>query len=83
MSHLDALKASRSDLVYLVRGKERASGKDAWYYVQVQNKAKLPVFLEKVKSGITLTDYAEILYSGWGADPPDDIRAKIKERFGI
>jgi hypothetical protein len=82
MGFVDALKASKSDLVYLVRAKEKPSNEDAWYYVQVHTKQKLPVFLEKVKTGLNLTDYSDVLYSGWGTEPPEEIKEKIKEQFG-
>lgn len=78
----DAVKASQSGLVYLVKAKEKKAGEDAWYYIQIDSKAKLPIFLEKVKTGLTLTDYGVVLYSGWGREPPEDIKQKIKERFG-
>jgi hypothetical protein len=82
MSFLDAVKASQSNMIYLVRAEEKPSGKPAWYYVRVHSKAKLPIFLEKVKTGLTLTDYGDVLYSGWGTEPPEEIKAKIKEQFG-
>ena len=83
MSGFSALVAnSRSNLVYLTKLKEEPSGKDAWYYVQVKNKALVPIFLKKVKTGINLTDYGTVLYSGWGTEPPEDIKQKIREQFG-
>jgi len=82
MSFVNSIKASKSDLVYLVRAEDKPTGRDAWYYVQVHSKAKLPIFLEKVKTGLTLTDYADILYRGWGTEPPQEVKDKIKEQFG-
>ena len=77
------VKASRSDLVYLVTAKEKPTNMDAWYYVQIESKSKVPIFLEKVKkTGLNLTEYGKVLYSGWGTEPPEDIKAKIKEEFG-
>ena len=79
---LDAVKASQSDLVYLVRAPEKDSGRNAWYYVQVHSKQQLPIFLEKVKTGMHLSEYATVLYSGWGDEPSEDIRHRIEEQFG-
>jgi hypothetical protein len=73
---------SRSSLVYLVRLKEEPSELDAWYYLQVKSKTLESIFLKKIKTGINLTDYGTILYSGWGDEPPEDIKQKIKEQFG-
>ena len=81
-NHLTAIRASQSELVYLARGKEKHSGNQAWYYVQVGSRAKLPVFLQKIKTGINLSDYGTILYSGWGDEPPEDVRVKIIQQFG-
>ncbi len=80
-SFADATKRSRSDLVYLVRGKDR--GKSAWHYVLV-DKEKREMFLAKSRTGsIDVADYGEILYSGWGEDPPQAIVDKINEEFGL
>ncbi|MGL9725464.1 MAG: hypothetical protein ACR5KV_01775 [Wolbachia sp.] len=80
-SFADATKRSRSDLIYLVRGKDR--GRSAWHYVLV-NKEKREMFLAKSRTGsIDVADYGEILYSGWGEDPLQAIVDKINEEFGL
>ncbi len=79
---LQAVKASQSDLVYLAIGKEKQTQQPAWHYVQISSKAKVPLFLKNIKTGINLTDYGTILYSGWGEEPPEGIKQKIKAQFG-
>lgn len=80
-SFADAAKKSRLDCVFLVRGKD--GQRDAWHYVLV-DKSKKEVFLGASKSGsIDVSKYGEILYSGWGKDPPQEIVKKIEEEFGI
>ncbi|QOD38258.1 hypothetical protein [Candidatus Wolbachia massiliensis] len=80
-SFADATRRSRSDLIYLVRGKDR--GKSAWHYVLV-DKEKREMFLAKSRTGsMDVADYGEILYSGWGEDPPQEIVDKINEEFGL
>lgn len=80
-SFADATKRSRSDFIYLVRGKDR--GKSAWHYVLV-DKEKREMFLAKSRTGsIDVADYGEILYSGWGEDPPQAIVDKVNEEFGL
>ncbi|MDG7053614.1 MAG: hypothetical protein LKM45_07180, partial [Wolbachia endosymbiont of Alcedoecus sp.] len=70
-SFADATRRSRSDLIYLVRGKDR--GRSAWHYVLV-DKDKREMFLAKSRTGsMDVADYGEILYSGWGEDPPQEI----------
>ncbi len=79
-SFADATRRSRADLVYLVRGKDR--GKPAWHYVLI-DKDKKEMFLAKSRTGaMDVADYGEILYSGWGEDPPQEIKDKITEEFG-
>ncbi len=80
-SFVDAARRSRSDLIYLVRGKDR--GRSAWHYVLV-SKDKREMFLAKSRTGsMDVADYGEILYSGWGEDPPQEIVDKINEEFGL
>ncbi|WP_253300188.1 hypothetical protein [Wolbachia endosymbiont of Chironomus riparius] len=80
-SFADATKRSRADLVYLVRGKDR--GNAAWHYVLV-DKDKKEMFLAKSKTGaMDVADYGEILHSGWGENPPQEIVDKINEEFSI
>ncbi|MDG7056466.1 MAG: hypothetical protein LKM44_03195 [Wolbachia endosymbiont of Meromenopon meropis] len=80
-SFANATRRSRSDLIYLVRGKDR--GKSAWHYVLI-DKNKREMFLAKSRTGsMDVADYGEILYSGWGEDPPQKIIDKINEEFGL
>lgn len=76
------VQSRRLDLVYLVRAKEKPTNRDAWYFVQVRNALLLPIFLEKVKTGLDITDYGEVLYSGWGSEPGPEVREMVQKRFG-
>jgi hypothetical protein len=79
MSFLEKLQNSQGELVYLVRGKHE--GREAWHYVLVE-KAKLPFFCAKVKSGaLDVANYGKILHSGYGKNPPEDIVASIKQQY--
>jgi len=80
MSFAEKFKSSLGELVYLVRGKDK--GREAWHYVFLQ-KTKSSLFLAKLRQGsLDVADYGEVLYSGWGKNPPESIVQKIKERFG-
>ncbi len=69
----------RSDLVYLVHGKDR--GRDAWHYVLVDQN-KLPMFLKQIETGtIDVALYGKVLRSGWGKEPPEDVKKAIEEEF--
>lgn len=66
-------------LVYLVRGKDR--GRDAWHYVLI-DKRKEAAFKQAVQSGtIDVAKYGDVLYSGWGKNPPEAIVRKVEEEF--
>jgi|GEM_PF-2605764 len=79
-SFMEATRASQSGLLYLVTAKEKPTGKEAWWYVLVHSKQIVPIFLKKVQTtGLSLTDYGDVLYSGWGKEPPEEIRQKVKE----
>ncbi len=79
MNWVERTRRSNGDLVYLVRGKDE--GRQAWYYVLV-DRPKLPLFLARIDEGnLDLEEYGEVLFSGWGQDPPDDIVARIKAEY--
>ena len=66
-----------SQRIYLVRGKDR--GKPAWHYVQVE-KVLLPLFLRRTNGGdLDVADFGLVLKSGWGKDPPENVRKNINE----
>ena len=72
-------KRADGDRVFLVTGDNQ--NKKAWYYVLVQ-KTKLPLFKREVQTDfIDLSLYGDILYCGWGEEPPEDISQKIKDEF--
>ena len=77
----ESTKKSRLDCLFLVRGKD--NGRSAWHYVLV-DKNKREMFLAKSRSGsIDVALYGQILYSGWGENPPKDIVKKIEDEFGV
>lgn len=79
MSFLNKFQSSRGDLVYLVRGDD--AGRDVWHYVLV-DKAKLPLFKRMVtSSSIDVAEYGQVLYSGWGKEPPQEITEKVKQQY--
>jgi hypothetical protein len=81
ISYLEKIKFSVPGLVYLVTMKEKKTENDAWYYVLLNSKSQIPLFLKNVKSGIKLTDYGTVLYKGWGTTPPLETQLKVQEQF--
>ncbi len=81
MSFAEKLQISNKELVYLVKGKDK--GRDAWYFIQVKNRATLPLFDKAIESGnLDLSRYGEIIHSGYGSNPPEYITDEIDARFG-
>ncbi len=73
-----AQSQSRNYKVYLTQG--RFNGVYTWYYIKVET-LKQPLFLKSLQYSknepTDVAEYGEILYSGWGPQPPDDIRKKV------
>ena len=66
--------------VFLVRGNDR--GKPAWHYVLVTDHEKLKNFKAVAKSGsLDVALYGKVLHSGFGQDPPEQVKKNIQERF--
>ena len=78
-SFASRILAERPLTLFLVQG--TVLGAKAWYFIEVM-KQKIPVFQEALKrEPLDLKPYGEILYKGWGAEPPADIVAKLKEEY--
>ncbi len=76
------MKASQGDRLYLVRGKDR--GQPAWHYVLLVDDEEIKqAFEEKVKSGnVDVALYGQVLQSGWGRDPPNELRDEMDKQYG-
>ena len=68
-----------TDYVYLVRGKDE--GRPAWHYVLV-DKEKVEEFKAQVAAGtIDVTEYGQVLRSGWGENPSKEVAELTTEPF--
>ncbi len=74
-------KKCEGERVFLVRGKDH--GRKAWHYILVvDDEETIDSFLDMVKSGnIDVADYGQILKSGWGQDPPDEVKKWIEMKY--
>lgn len=59
-------------------------GRKAWYILKVipEKHAELKRKLAAASS-MELTEYGEILHSGWGDAPDEALRQRIKDEYGI
>jgi hypothetical protein len=80
-SFRDTVSKSRPDCIFLVLGKD-ATHRSAWYYVRVDNARKKRMASLSGSKGITITDYGEILFSGYGTEVPQHIRDIMREKYG-
>jgi len=79
MSRLHCKKISKNnDRIYFATGVE-TSGLTAWYYIKVDT-LKESIFKYKcsANSSFNLNDFGEIVASGWGDTPPEEIKNKIE-----
>jgi hypothetical protein len=68
--------AESAGTVYLSVGLFR--GHPTWHYVRVDPR-KRPQFLQQVRTGtIDVAEFGDVLFSGWGTEPPEDIRLQVE-----
>jgi len=79
-------KKMESSRVYLVRGKDK--GRAAWHYVLLRDDDDLiAAFVERTQGAragsetIDLKDYGETLKSGYGRDPPNEVKDWIDKNY--
>ena len=72
--------------VYLVRGKDR--GRPAWHYVLlIDDEETIKIFKEKTQGEaagtetIDINNFGEVLKSGWGKEPPNQVRDWIEKNY--
>ena len=79
--HSEFLK--KQNIIILVQSTDK--GRDAWWYVNCNSKLaaeKLKgVCKMKVLDTIPLEEYGEIVLSGWGKEPPQDVIDKINKEY--
>jgi hypothetical protein len=80
-SYADRVRRERGNNVFLVRGND-STGRAAWYFVLV-DPAKKAAFRKAFSGQLQLNAYGRILASGYGADPPADVRERMKTEYGF
>ena len=70
-----------AERTFLVTGKDR--GCAAWHYVKVEdNEDTRKAFHVAFATGtINIADYGEIVKSGWGEDPLDNVKEEVEEKY--
>lgn len=79
MSFQQKIIGSKNDDIFLVISNDREL--PCYHYVRVDKK-KLPHFKSLTGNKVELTDFGEILESGYGA-PNDAIRKKMEKKYGF
>jgi hypothetical protein len=78
MSFAAKVLGSKSNLLWLIQGDHKSLR--AWWFLLV-NPAKLEIFKKSLeKKDIQLTDYGEIISSGYGQNPTDADIAYLKQK---
>ena len=80
-------RRKKGDNLFIVRGVD--NGKPAWHYVVLfQDKALRAEFLRKTQGElagtetINVSDYGNVVESGWGKDPPAEVKKRVEEKHG-
>ncbi len=82
MAFVDKIVSSKSEFIYKVNATD-STGRRAFYYILV-DKLKLKEFLAMKPDGrYDLADFGQILASGYGDEPSDDVKAILKEKYGF
>lgn len=80
-------KILNQERIYVVRGMDK--GRPAWHYVLlVDDDETISKFRELTqgpnagKHTIDVTNYGQVLKSGWGDEPPNDVKDWMQENYG-
>jgi len=66
--------------IFLTKGQN--DGSHTWHYVKI-DALKEPLFKKAIKSGtLDVADYGEVIFSGWGKEPPENIVEIIQKKYG-
>ena len=66
--------------IYLSRG--TFGGRATWHYLLV-DKLKLPLLMTEAQKGtIDLVNYGNIILSGFGENPPEEVREFVQKKYG-
>ena len=74
---------STAERLFIVRGKDR--GQPAWHYVLlVDDEDTITAFHKKTNKGsLDVANYGKVIKSGWGQDPPNDLREQMQRTYNV
>lgn len=81
-SFLDRVKKSRDGNVWLLRTTD-AQARACYFYIRVDPLKKAILENRIGQSGLTITDYGEIITSGFGENPPLAVAQRMKDEYGF
>ncbi|MFO0425261.1 MAG: hypothetical protein ACK526_01735 [Planctomyces sp.] len=81
-SFVSRVMKSRADCIFLIKGKD-TTNRPAWYYVLTPFWKKTSLSNLQGTGNRNLNDYGTILHSGYGEEPPDEVKALMFEKFGF
>ena len=82
MGFVDKIISSRGDLFYKVVATD-TTNRRAYYFILL-DKGKKEAFLKLTESDhFDLKDYGTIVESGYGEEPPEEIKQRLKEKYGF
>ncbi len=79
-------KYSQAQRIYVMRGTDK--GRPVWHYVLLVDDDKTIDRFKELTQGehagensVNGNDFGQVLKSGWGKDPPDDVKQWIKDTY--
>lgn len=83
VSFVDRLVKSGSIPIHLIRAKDK-SGAEAWYYIlSSHEKVRMVANSEADGSFLNLSDYGQIVASGFGREPTAEAKQMLKDKYNF
>ncbi len=80
-SFAQKLLVTEGGMVRLITANEK--GKPAWFFVEL-NPAVYADYKRALRQDkMNIKDYGQILESGWGEMPPEEVTERMKDEYGV
>jgi DUF1009 family protein len=81
VSFVDNLARKGSVPIHFITCKD-PEGKDCYYFL-LSSDAKAKEMVGVSDGVFDINDYGKIIASGWGSEPSDEVKAQLKEEYGV
>ena len=78
-SFVDKIMAKEGGVIRLITAQEQ--GRACWYYLRLSPQTYKDYQRQLKTDKIDVVDFGEIIESGWGERPPEDVIVRMKRDF--